>query len=39
MVGCWVDIVLYAAIGITLIVFAAIFVAQGRTLKALNSEK
>lgn len=34
MIGCWIDIVLYAAIGLTVVVFALIWVKQSKELKA-----
>jgi hypothetical protein len=39
MVGCWIDIVLYIAIFVAILAFAAIFITQGRTLKALQGKK
>jgi hypothetical protein len=39
MVGCWIDIVLYIAIFVAILAFTAIFITQGRTLKALHGQK
>ncbi len=39
MAGCWIDILLYVAIGIAVLAFAAIFLIQGKKLREIENGK
>jgi len=39
MIGCWIDIVLYVAIGLTVVCFLLIWLKQKKQLEALKKDK
>ena len=39
MIGCWINVVLYVAIGLTLLCFLLIWYRQKKKLEALNGKK